>query len=76
MNIVKKQCLGMKLGMLLIIVGGATFLTLGLLAQSNLAVIGGLVGWACGAATTVYASANDAIKKLNQRIVELEGQNS
>jgi hypothetical protein len=63
----------MYAGMLLAVGGAIAFLAVGLSNHdASLGRTAGMVGWGCGAATTIFAAANDAIRKLKRRIAELE----
>ena len=61
----------MRAGMVLVIVGALIFLALGFFF-GHLAIVGGMVGWACGAATAIFSTARKKIEKLNKRVAELE----
>lgn len=73
MKEVQTQVLLMSAGMLLAVGGAIAFLVIGLSNRdASLGITAGMVGWGCGAATTIFGAGSDAIRKLKRRIAELE----
>ena len=62
----------MKLGMVLVLVGGVAFLAMSVMLSGKTVVVAAAASWGSVAGTAIFESATREIKRLNQRIAELE----
>ena len=68
----KQLPLLMKVGMVILLVGGVAFLAMSVKHSGTTVLIASAASWGLGAGTCIFSSAIGEIKRLNQRIAELE----